>query len=98
MTRPPRDHLRVPCVDPGGEGGGRGVQYGVARERSRAAAGSAQARDRLASFRRELYGCFTARADALLQLAEAGVCPGGPVKTLVGLSLAAEHHRRPRAL
>src|SRR5258708_38500894 len=39
MTRPPRDHLRVPCVDPGGEGGGRGVQYGVARERSRAAAG-----------------------------------------------------------
>src|SRR5260221_9741034 len=39
MTRPPLDHLRIPCIDPGGEGGGRGVQYGVARERSRAAAG-----------------------------------------------------------
>jgi hypothetical protein len=29
-----------------------------------------QARDRLAAFRRELYRCFTARADALFDLAD----------------------------
>src|SRR5260370_7882678 len=52
-----------------------------------------QARDRLASFRRELYGCFTARADALSGLADAVLCADGPVKTLVGLSLAPEHQR-----
>jgi len=58
----------------------------------------ARARDRLASFRRELYGCFTARADALFELADAVLCADGPVKTLVGLSLAPEHQRGHGAL
>jgi hypothetical protein len=57
-----------------------------------------QARDRLAEFRRELYRCFTARADALFELADAVLCADGPVKTLVGLSLAAEHRRGHGAL
>src|SRR5260370_2223653 len=57
-----------------------------------------QARDRLASCRRELYGCFTARADALSGLADAVLCADGPVKTLVGLSLAPEHQRGHGAL
>ncbi len=47
----------------------------------------------LAGFRRELYRCFTARADALFELADAVLCAEGPVKTLVGLSLAPEHRR-----
>jgi len=44
-----------------------------------------RAQDRLAAFRRELYGCLTARADALFELADgavrggAGEDPGGPV-------------------
>src|SRR6266536_134935 len=48
----------------------------------------ARARERLMGFRRELYRCFTARADVLFELAEAVLCAGGPVKTLAGLSLA----------
>ena len=51
-------------------------------------AGDGRARDRLAGFRRELYGCFTARADVLFELADAVLCAEGPVKTLVGLSVA----------
>src|SRR6266705_946662 len=58
----------------------------------------ARARDRLAAFRGELYRCFTARADALFDLADAVLCADGPVKTLVGLSLAAEHRRGHGAL
>jgi hypothetical protein len=57
-----------------------------------------RARDRLAGFRRELYGCFTARADVLFELADAVLCAEGPVKTLVGLSLAPEHQRGHGAL
>ena len=57
-----------------------------------------QARDRLAAFRQELYRCFTARADALFELADAVLCADGPVKTLVGLSLAPEHQRGHGAL
>ena len=56
-----------------------------------------QAWGRLAGFRRELYRCFTARADALFELADAVLCAGGPVKTLAGLSLAAEHRPGGRA-
>jgi DDE superfamily endonuclease len=56
------------------------------------------ARDRLAGFRWELYQCFTARADALFEVADAVLCAGGPVKTLVGLSLAPEHRRGHGAL
>src|ERR1035437_8452429 len=44
--------------------------------------GRVRARDRLAAFRGELYRCFTARADALFELADgaprgAGVPDGG---------------------
>jgi DDE superfamily endonuclease len=52
-----------------------------------------EARDRLAVFRGELYSCFTARADELFELCDAVLCTDGPVKTLVGLSLAPEHRR-----
>jgi hypothetical protein len=51
--------------------------------------GDAQARDRLAGFRQQLYWCFTARADALFEVADAVLCADGPVRTLAGLSLAA---------
>jgi hypothetical protein len=57
-----------------------------------------RARDRLAAFRGELYRCFTARADALFELAEAVLCADGPVRTLAGLSLAPEHRRGHGAL
>jgi hypothetical protein len=58
----------------------------------------ARARDRLAAFRQELYRCFSARADALFELAEAVLCADGPVRTLAGLSLAPEHRRGHGAL
>ncbi len=61
-------------------------------------ADDARAWERLVGFRRELYGCFTARADALFELAEAVLCAGGPVRTLAGLSLAPEHRRGHGAL
>ncbi len=57
-----------------------------------------QARDRLAAFRRELYECLSARADALFELADAVLCAEAPVKTLVGLSLVPEHRRGHGAL
>ena len=57
-----------------------------------------QARDLLAGFRGELYRCFTARADALFELADAVLCAEGAVRTLVGLSLAPEHRRGHGAL
>jgi hypothetical protein len=52
----------------------------------------------LDTFRGELYGCFTARADALFELGDALLCADGPVKTLAGLSLAPEHRRGHGAL
>lgn len=42
-------------------------------------------------FRSDLYGCLTARGDALL-------CTDGPVRTLVDLALAPEHRRGHGAL
>src|SRR5205823_1850763 len=57
-----------------------------------------RARDRLAAFRGELYRCFTARADALFELADAVLCADGPVRALAGLSLAPEHRRGHGAL
>jgi hypothetical protein len=60
--------------------------------------GEARAREALAAFRRELYRCFTARADALFEVADAVLCADGPVKTLAGLSLAPEHRRGHGAL
>jgi len=57
-----------------------------------------RARGRLAAFRGELYCCFTARADALFELADGVLCADGPVRTLAGLSLAPEHRRGHGAL
>src|SRR6266478_2393505 len=60
--------------------------------------GRTRACERLGSFRRELHGCFTARGDELFELADAVLCAEGPVRTLVGLSLAPEHRRGHGAL
>src|ERR1700756_4497758 len=57
-----------------------------------------QDRGRLAVFRRELYRCFTRRADELFELADAVLCAGGPVRVLAGLSLVPEHRRGHGAL
>src|SRR5947209_9137780 len=59
---------------------------------------AARARDRLAVFRWELYRCFTARADALFEVADAVLCADGPVNTLAGLSLAPGRRRGRGAL
>jgi hypothetical protein len=47
----------------------------------------------LSRFRTDLYGCLTARADALFELSDALLCTDGPVRSLVGLTLAPEHRR-----
>src|SRR5258708_7275450 len=60
--------------------------------------GDDQAEGRLAAFRRGLYGCLTARADELFELADAVLCAGGPVRVLAGLSLAPGHRRGHGAL
>jgi DDE superfamily endonuclease len=52
----------------------------------------------LSGFRRDLYGCLTARPDALFELTDAVLCADGPVRSLVELSLAAEHRRGHGAL
>lgn len=52
----------------------------------------------LAGFRQAFYDCLTARADALFELTDALLCVEGPVRTLVGLSLAPEHRRGHGAL
>ncbi|MFE1458942.1 NF041680 family putative transposase [Streptomyces sp. NPDC058735] len=52
----------------------------------------------LSRFRVEFYECLYARADALFELTDAVLCADGPVKTLVELSLAAEHRRGHGAL
>ncbi|WP_235884278.1 transposase [Saccharopolyspora elongata] len=52
----------------------------------------------LVRFRQEFYECLTARVDALFELAEAVLCTDGPVRSLVGLSLAPEHRRGHGAL
>lgn len=44
-------------------------------------------------FRSELYGCLSARADALFELCDAVLCTQAPVKALVDLTLAPEHRR-----
>jgi len=41
----------------------------------------------LSRFRARFYACLTARADALFELADAAICTGGPVTSLVELSL-----------
>lgn len=52
----------------------------------------------LTAFRQGFYRCLTGRADALFELTDAVLCADGPVTSLVGLSLAAEHRRGHGAL
>lgn len=52
----------------------------------------------LSRFRVDFYECLYKRADALFELTDAVLCADGPVKTLVELSLAAEHRRGHGAL
>ena len=51
------------------------------------------ARGELSRFRQEFYASLTRRADALFELTDALLCTEGPVRSLVGLSLAPEHRR-----
>lgn len=52
----------------------------------------------LAAFRRAFYECLHRRPDALFELCDAVLCADGPVCSLVGLSLTAEHRRGHGAL
>lgn len=61
-------------------------------------AGRAGALGELPAFRWEFYRCLTRRADALFELTDSVLCVDGPVMSLVGLSLAAEHRRGHGAL
>jgi hypothetical protein len=56
-------------------------------------AGAGEGLGRLVAFRGELYRCLTARADALLELADAVLCADGPVRMLAALSLVPGHRR-----
>jgi hypothetical protein len=47
----------------------------------------------LARFREAFYGSLTARADALFELTDAILCADGPVRSLVDLTMVAEHRR-----
>jgi hypothetical protein len=47
----------------------------------------------LGRLRREFYGCLTARADAVFELADAVLCGDGPVRSFVELSLVGAHRR-----
>jgi hypothetical protein len=60
--------------------------------------GSGAAIGDLAGFRRQFYGCLTARADALFELCDAVLCADGPVRSLPELSLVGEHRRGHGAL
>src|SRR4051794_41928159 len=51
------------------------------------------ARGELSRFRQEFYTSLTARADALFELSDAVLCADGPVRSLVELTLTAEHRR-----
>jgi hypothetical protein len=61
-------------------------------------AGSVGELGTLSMFRRRFYDCLQRRADALFEVCEAVLCADGPVGSLVGLSLAAEHRRGHGAL
>jgi hypothetical protein len=52
----------------------------------------------LSVLREAFYDCLTRRADALFELCDSVLCADGPVCSLVGLSLAAEHRRGHGAL
>jgi hypothetical protein len=61
-------------------------------------AGRGAAFGELSEFRQAFYRSLRRRADALFELADAVLCTDGPVTSLVGLSLAAEHRRGHGAL
>jgi hypothetical protein len=61
-------------------------------------AGSVGVIGTLSAFRRGFYDCLRRRADALFELCDAVLCTDGPVGSLVGLSLTAEHRRGHGAL
>ena len=52
----------------------------------------------LDGFRRAYFACLTRRRDALFELSDAVLCTDGPVRSLPGLSLVAEHRRGHGAL
>jgi hypothetical protein len=52
-----------------------------------------EAAERLSGFRGALYRCFDRRADELFELTDAVLCADGPVRSLVDLTLVAEHRR-----
>ncbi|HET6481576.1 MAG TPA: transposase, partial [Actinoplanes sp.] len=52
----------------------------------------------LTVFRQAVYECMSRRADVLFELSDAQLCADGPVSSLVGLSLTAEHRRGHGAL
>jgi len=52
----------------------------------------------LSRFRADFHACLTARGDELLELADAVLCAGGPVRNLAALSLEPEHRRGHGAL
>jgi hypothetical protein len=53
----------------------------------------AAATARLVAFRRQLYSCFTRRADALSELTDAILCAQGPVRSPAELSVEPEFRR-----
>ena len=61
-------------------------------------AGRSAAFGELSEFREEFYRSLCRRADALFELSDAVLCTDGPVLSLVGLSLAAQHRRGHGAL
>ena len=65
----------------------------VAHVRSAERGDTSVRRGDLARFRQELYTSLTARADTLFELTDAVLCADGPVRSLVELTLVAEHRR-----
>jgi hypothetical protein len=65
----------------------------VAQTRAAGPGDTPPRRGDLAWFRQEFYRSLTARADALFELTDAVLCADGPVRSLVDLTLVAEHRR-----
>lgn len=74
------------------------VDNSVPREMMRGEGADSACLDDLALFRRSLYGCLDARADALFELCDAVLCAEGPVISLPELSLTGIHRRGHGAL
>ncbi|GAA2881184.1 hypothetical protein GCM10010472_44090 [Pseudonocardia halophobica] len=69
------------------------VVLSVAHVRSEGWVDTPSRRGDLGWFRHEFYRSCTARADALFELTDAVLCADGPVRSLVELTLVAEHRR-----